>query len=404
MSINILTGQILDKMPDIGKWQKQFMMHLFSILLTIRGRHNFENLSRYGCYNELTYRTWYGREFDFLGFNKALILSLPAEERIIAFDPSYLPKHGKSTPGVGYFWSGCAGVAQYGLEIAGFASVGLQTHTAMHLYAKQTIIQDDHTTLLNYYGSLVAQQVVGLRALSTTIVADAYFSRKPFVDIVTKHHFHLVSKLASNAILQYPYLGPSTGKKGRPKKYAGNVDKLNLDSTYFTLSYCQDGVKAYEGNVYVKAFSRLLKCVIVHKPTKKTTPKVEAFFSTDTEMQGIKVWNMYKLRFQRGRPAIEFLYRDGKQHTGLSQGQARHKQKIHTHVNASLTAVSLAKAVHYLSKPKEDRGAFSMASMKSQYFNEHLLDRFFVEFGKVPEHYKNSPQYQVLYNYGCIAA
>lgn len=44
MSIQILTGQILDKMPDIGKWHKQFMLHLFSILLTFRGRHTILNV------------------------------------------------------------------------------------------------------------------------------------------------------------------------------------------------------------------------------------------------------------------------------------------------------------------------------------------------------------------------
>ncbi|EKF54418.1 hypothetical protein I215_12338 [Galbibacter marinus] len=34
----------------------------------------------------------------------------------IAFDPSYVSKSGKKTPGVGYFWSGSAARAKWGLE------------------------------------------------------------------------------------------------------------------------------------------------------------------------------------------------------------------------------------------------------------------------------------------------
>ena len=130
MSIETLTGQILDKMPEVHKWQRNFMIHLFSILLTIRGRHNFENLSRYGLYNEATYRSWYNRPFDFCLFNCGVINSLPPEKRVIAFDPSFVPKSGKHTAGAGYFWSGSAGRAKYGLEIGGFASIGMQTGTA----------------------------------------------------------------------------------------------------------------------------------------------------------------------------------------------------------------------------------------------------------------------------------
>ena len=34
----------------------------------------------------------------------------------IAFDPSFISKAEKKTPEVGYFWSGCAGKAKWGLE------------------------------------------------------------------------------------------------------------------------------------------------------------------------------------------------------------------------------------------------------------------------------------------------
>lgn len=399
MNVETLTSIILDKMPDIGKWQKKFMIHLLPLLLTIRGRHNFENLSRYGIFNEATYRVRYEDAFAFETFNQHLILSLPEEERIIAFDPSYLPKSGKHTPGTGYFWSGCAGATKYGLEISGFASVGLESGTAMHLYAKQTIRQEAHNSLLDYYASLIVDQTDTLKAISSIIVADGYFWREPFVKAVTAQGLTLISKLPRNAVLRYPYLGPKPKHRGRPPKYQGRVDWLKLDPAHFTLCLKEANMTAYQGKVYVKALNRLVNCVIAHTTKKDGSLRTEAFFSTDLTMNGAKVVESYRRRFQ-----IEFLYRDAKQYTGLTECQARSEQKIHTHINASLTAVSLAKAAHYLPVPKQVRKSFSLSSIKNQYFNEHLLIRFFNEFGMTTETYKKSSQYQTLYNYGCIAA
>jgi len=46
----------------------------------------------------------------------------------------------------------------------------------------------------------------------------------------------------------------------------------------------------------------------------------------------------YHSRFQ-----IEFLYRDGKQHTGLNDSQARSENKLHFQFKASLTSINIAK-------------------------------------------------------------
>lgn len=399
MNVETLTALILDKMPDIGKWQRDFMIHLMPLLLTIRGRHNFENLSRYSSFNEATYRVRYEKSFAFERFNKGLILSMPEEERIIAFDPSYLPKSGKHTPGTGYFWSDCANTTKYGLEISGFASVGLESRTALHLYAKQTIGQQKYDSLLDYYASLVIEQTDQLKAVSDKVVADGYFWRRPFVDAVTGQGFTFISKLPGNAVLQYPHLGPKTKRRGRPPKYQGRVERLALDKAHFTPCLQEGNMMAYQGKVYVKALDRLVKCVIVQITKKDGSVRAEAFFCTDPTMEGAKVLECYPLRFQ-----IEFLYRDAKQHTGLTECQARSEQSIHTHINASLTAVSLAKVAYAWPQAGQERKPFSLSSIKTRYFNEHLLNRFFTEFGISPETHQNSPQYHTLFNYGCIAA
>ena len=49
------------------------------------------------------------------------------------------------------------------------------------------------------------------------------------------------------------------------------------------------------------------------------------------------------------------------------------------------TSVSLAKAVYAWPQTDQDRKFFSLSSIKTQYFNEHLLRKFFSEFGIPPK-------------------
>lgn len=148
---------------------------------------------------------------------------------------------------------------------------------------------------------------------------------------------------------------------------------------------------------------RWIKVVIVHYLKKDGTLKIaKMYFSTDLEMEGSDIFIYYKTRFQ-----IEFLYRDGKQYTGLEQCQSRKAKRLDFHFNASLTAVSLAKALHHLDEPRRDfdqKKSFSMASIKTQYFNELLLDRFISAFGFSPKRIKNNPAYSKIRDFGKIAA
>ena len=93
-------------------------------------------------------------------------------------------------------------------------------------------------------------------------------------------------------------------------------------------------------------------------------------------MRGLKVLELYKIRFQI-EFQIEFLYRDAKQFIGLEQCQSRQEEALDFHFNLSLTTLNIAKALHWLSLSMEDRNAFSMADIKTQYINELILDRIF---------------------------
>jgi len=68
------------------------------------------------------------------------------------------------------------------------------------------------------------------------VVADAYFSKKPFVDkIVQEADLHLISRFRNDSSLIYIYTGKPTGKKGRPKKYDGKINLKNINKNILNL-------------------------------------------------------------------------------------------------------------------------------------------------------------------------
>lgn len=399
MSIEILTSAILSQMPKISKRNRDFFLHLMTLLVSLRGKFNFMNLSRYGIFNEATYRQHFSKAFDFMAFNQSLITTHCSKQRIITFDPSYLPKSGKHTYGLGRFWSGCAQQVTKGLELSGFSCVDLKHWTALHLYAQQTVLQDGQD-LMGFYINVLHQQAQQLLKISNILCVDAYFSKHQYVTTATSCGFTLVSRLRNDAVLRYLYQGKQMGKRGRPKTYDGTVDKQHLRSDVFTSFQTQDGLTAYQGIVYIKALKMKARVVILPQKGKHDRDKApKVFFSTDLKMEGAEVVRIYKARFQ-----CEFLYRDAKQHTGLSQAQCRSKEKLHYHLNASLTAVSVAKATHYLNQENSPDRGFSMADIKTQYVNELLLHRFINVFGIDPEQEDNSVKLKLLYDIGRIAA
>lgn len=74
-------------------------------------------------------------------------------------------------------------------------------------------------------------------------------------------------------------------------------------------------------------------------PIDGRTDKWQLYFSTDDSMDGREVLDYYRTRFQ-----LEFCFRDGKQHAGITNCQSTDFRKLDFHFNASLAAVNLAKA------------------------------------------------------------
>ena len=90
----------------LNKCRRDFMIEIFMLYLSIPCRINFLQLGRYSRFGEQHFRRQFEEQFDFFGFNKALSMSWNGSRNAVAFDPSFIHKSGKKTPGIGYFWSG----------------------------------------------------------------------------------------------------------------------------------------------------------------------------------------------------------------------------------------------------------------------------------------------------------
>lgn len=377
----------------------KFISTLFPLWWSISGRYNFTNLARYACYGEQAIRHAFERGFDFFTFNFELVRTHCGSEKIIVFDPSYISKSGKLTYGLGRYWSGTASQALKGLEIGCLACVDVAAQTAFHLEAFQTPdpAHRNGKSLVVLYAECILSRVKQLLTISRYLAVDGYFMKKDFILPMLKAGLHVITKMRPDANLHYPVRKEDQPKgRGRKRVKGNKVNLKKIDRRRWTLVTQDKETSLYTAVLYCVVLKQHVRALyLLHHPTGK----YEVFLSTDTQLAAEKIIAYYRIRFQ-----IEFLLRDAKQHSGLEDCQARSKNKLHFHFNMSLSAVSVAKASYYMNQPEENRGAFSLQSIKRLYHNKLLTEIIFDNLAiKL-----NSPKIIRLYNqclcFGNLAA
>ena len=401
-----LISTILNKMPGINEWRRRFIVETFMLFLSIRGRINFLQLARYGKYHESTYRMGFERNFDFLTFNSLLVSQYCGANCILGFDPTYLDKSGKHTPGIGYFYSGAAGKYKRGLEISGIAVVDLDQNTAYHLEAIQTpsarkSTLEDGQSIVDHYANILVSRSAQLSQISQILAVDAYFTKRKFIDpICNKTDINLVGRLREDANLRYLYMGRPTGNKGRPKQYAGKINVKQIDKRRVTKEYEDEEVRIYAAVVNSVGLKRNVKlCYVEFLNSGGGVNTTKMFFSTDIIMTGLAILSAYRARFQ-----MEFNFRDSKQFTGIQNSQARSKKKIHFHVNAALTAASIGKCIQRKGLKRSLRSTYSISDLTTELFNHNLLKRILSIYPIDPNIKINDNVIRSVLDYGKIAA
>ena len=397
--------------------------------MLVYGKVNFTNLSRYSCLSEKTYRRHFLKSFNFPQFHQYFLeQALNHEHTIIAvIDCSFLRKSGKKTDGKAYFYNGVADKSEQGLKISVISIVEIESRLSYSLSVQQTPSrpqikpgeklpqnpkkcwskktrkkQDsqgskpDITRVDDY-----AQHLKNTRYFFPTsvryLVADGYYYRSKFWEAVRELSLDFIGKLRVDANLRYLYTGEQK-KLGAPRKYDGKVDCHDLSRLNF-VKEIKPGVSLYTLIVWSCCLNCQisLACISEVQANGKITNAL--LFSTDVHLPPEQIFEYYQARFQ-----IEFIFRDAKQFTGLSDCQARHLPRLDFHFNASLIALNLAK--HQLSSCHSSAKSFvfSMASYKRLEFNKHLLYTFIDKLDLDPDFILNHPNLSSVLSYSTLAA
>ena len=373
-----LVNDILHQMPGLSQPQRKFLATLFVTILVLRGRVNFRNLSRYCDYSERTIARQFREPFDWPDFHQRVLMTAldPRAELISAHDASFIPKSGKQTFGLGHFFNGCASRAERGLEISTLAVVEVTRRCAFTLAVAQTPPGEDATkaeqeeTRVDFYTQQLRAHRHRLPSRVKYHCVDGYYAKKKYIAEVVSLDLHAITKLRSDADCWFLYTGPHPKRRGARRKYDGKVNFQDL-SRFEDLGTMEDEphLHLYTAVVWHKTLRRRLRLVVLLNRKDPAKPRFIVLGSTDPELNGHKLVELYAARFQ-----IEFLFRDSKQFTGLLDCQARAAAALDFHCNASLATLNLVRAEDLCRQQGQEPHVFSMASWKQCQFNERLLD------------------------------
>ena len=341
MQEQALTDAIVAKAAELSKCRRRFLSHVLMLFLSINHRINFTQLARHsGRYCDRSMRLNFEKFTDFASVNLPLIQQHGSGHFVLALDPTYLPKSGKRTPGLGRYCgaarrSGAAQKALWGLEATLLSVVDVDRHTAWHLDAVQTPGPAERgakgISLTDHYAQAVVWQAGNCQALSGYLAADAYFAKASFIDrICSSTELQVVSRLRKDARLRHLHTGPRTGKQGRPRQYAGRIDLSRPDFEYFTLSHQDEQVRVYSAIVNCPFLKRNIKLAYTQYLDAQTglPTHYKLYFSTDLDLPAWMIVKYYCLRYRPTVGPEEFLIRDAKQFTGLADCQSRSANKI----------------------------------------------------------------------------
>lgn len=205
---------------------------------------------------------------------------------------------------------------------------------------------------------------------------------------------HLISKLRCDANLRYLYRGPHQKRPGPRRQYDGKVDLHDVSRLDY-VGEIEPGIALYTAVVNSPHFKRNLRLAYLLDRRKPGKVRYAVLFSTDTDLDARELVRLYRLRFQ-----VEFIFRDAKQYTGLSDCQARSQARLAFHFNASLTALNIAR----LAERSGSSSVFSMATVKRRGYNRLFLERIIRYLDLEAEMVLLHPAYERLCNYGAIAA
>jgi len=381
--------------PLIGTTQYRQLLLITNTLLAMTGRITMLGMSRWagkgGSYR--TIQRFFMSSFNWEALNWAIIKTSFSTQGVmlVAGDATTVTKSGKATHGLGRFFSSIYSRPVPGIAFQTLSLIDVDSRSSWPLVMEQMLSETKRTKPTaplkktkkqskgrpkgvknkNHRDVTLNAEMLQVKAMLKRLlrlteerlqliyfVYDGAFGNNAAVQMTHQVGLKLISKLRHDSALYFKYTGAYSGK-GRRRTYGNrvNYDKLpeeNLISVSLEDHIC---TRTYQLNVLHKKFADPLNVLIILKENQKTKKKAHVIlFSTDLDLDGDKLVDYYRLRFQ-----IEFNFRDAKQHWGLEDFMVVKQQSVFNAANLSLFMVNVSQALLARSEDK------SILDLKARY-------------------------------------
>jgi hypothetical protein len=389
--------------PHLSNTGLRQLRHIILALLCIPNRVTMLNLSRWtergGSYRTL--QRWYHTPLEWASILWVVVrlhLLDPNGTYLLAGDDVVVSKAGKTTHGVGRFYSS---IAQRPIPSVSFLTVSLidvekrcsyplqiEQHqpatpsekpaekppkrrpgrpkgSKNHVKPAPTLTPE--LTRLQGMLKTITARIMPLKVAH--VVLDGHFGNYPATYAVRASGLHIISKLRHDAALYLPYDGPQP-RRGPTPRYGDKLDYRQLPAEALCQTVIEDDYRldTYQMTVFHHSFSEALNVVVVVKTYLKTGKRGHVvLFSTDLTLSALQLVDYYSLRFQ-----IEFNFRDAKQYWGLDDFMNVKPTAVANAVNLAFLMVNLSAVM--LQPYRQDYPDFSVLDLKAQYRARRYLD------------------------------
>ena len=193
---------------------------------------------------------------------------------------------------------------------------------------------------------LIRQLYIHLEQAPLRVVADAYFSKAPFIQPLLEEGIHVISRLRKDAV-GWDDPSPeqrSDAKRGKKWKLARLLDHFPAERVTVHLYGKLVTVKAVCREVWLRDINRKIKVVVIEGVKEPII-----LLSTDLALTMAQIIEIYGARF-----TIEIAIRDMKGHFGLAHYQCY----LHTAIYRFVHLVCTALCIYRLIQLKEDTSAW----------------------------------------------
>jgi len=348
-----------------------------------------------------TIERFFDKKIDWLGIKWQIIKGVIGKEVILVGDESTVSKSGKSTYGVGYFYSGLQSRAIPSIQFLSFSLVDVETRRAYPLFSKQLKRSKRKRRVKSKYSKVgrpkgvknrsrsdkrltglfrvvswylkIIRKVINVPTLRY-FVYDGAFGNNAGIEAVKKADLYLVSKLKKSSSLYFKFNGEQK-KRGRKRIYGTLIDYENMNDAYLKESTTDGDIetKIYQFEALNKKIHGALNIVLIFSKNIRTNKITHTIlFSTDLKQTFQKIIDYYSLRFQ-----IEFNFRDAKQFFGLEDFMNIKKRRIHNFANLSMFMNNISYLIH----KKSGFDNYSINDIKSLFMAERYTREILKYYG-----------------------